>query len=188
MDSNLVVSELIRVRPITMEDTDMVVMWRANPRVINNFLYRGPFTADIHRKWMETKVASGEVVQFIIEECEVSEAGCEQEAGCVNNREYRPVGSVYFRDLNKNDMSAEYGIFIGEDDAVGHGVGNQIAAWAVKYARDVLELKTLRLRALADNVSAVKSYENAGYVAYDKTENFMDGRDLIFMKVDFDRD
>lgn len=168
MSEKIRVDENIIVRPITMEDTDMVVRWRQNPRVLQNFLYRGPFTAEIHRNWMETKVASGEVIQFIIEENE------------------NPVGSVYYRDIDADNRTAEYGIFIGDDEAVGHGVGSKIAAWAVGYAKNVLHTSVLKLRALADNTAAVKSYEKAGYKVYDKTEDYIDGRTLLFMKVDFD--
>lgn len=163
------ISDRLRVRPITMDDTDIVVRWRNNPRVRDNFLYRGPFTREVHTNWMNTKVASGEVIQFIVEE--------------VTGEASRPIGSVYFRDIKSNPKTAEYGIFIGEDDAAGQGFGNLIASWAVEYARDEMKLEELTLRALADNISAVKSYEQAGYVQYDKKEKFIDGRDLIFMKV-----
>lgn len=175
MDIRINVDNKLIIRPITMDDTEMVVSWRNNPRVRDNFLYRGPFTAEIHENWMNTKVRDGKVIQFIVEEI------LDQ-----TDLTTRPIGSVYYRDVDMENKTAEYGIFIGEDDAAGHGYGNIIASWAVNYAKDVLKLKSLTLRALADNTSAVKSYENAGYKKYKLEENFIDGRDLVFMRVDFD--
>ena len=83
--------ERVLLRPITMEDTPRIVAWRNDPEVLQNFIYRGPFTAAVHINWTKTKVASGEVVPYVIED---------RESG-------RPVGSVYFRDVNRTFHSAE---------------------------------------------------------------------------------
>jgi len=159
------IDDILSVRTITMQDTDNIVKWRNNPRVMNNFLYRVKFTPEIHNNWMNSKVASGEVIQFII------------------LAKGLPIGSVYFRDIDYELSTAEYGIFIGEDTAVGLGYGNKIANWAVQYAKKEMKIKTLTLRVLSDNISAIKSYANAGYKCVDTIENYIDGRSLIFMNV-----
>lgn len=164
----------IYLRPITMEDTDLIVKWRNSDRVRRNFIYQALFTKEGHENWMRTKVASGEVIQFII---------CEKETE-------RPVGSVYFRDIDPVNKKAEYGIFIGEADAAGKGIGSETARLAVAYARDVMKLHKLMLRVFADNTAAVKSYEKAGFVqeACLKDEFFQNGkyRDLLLMAVIFE--
>ena len=164
------IAENIYVRHITYEDTPTVVKWRNNPRVVNNFLYRGPFTEEIHNNWMKTKVESGEVIQFVIEV---------QEYGTII-----PVGSIYYRDVDLNAGTAEYGIFIGEDDYIGRGIGSVVASWAVDYAREELNLKTLILRVLIDNLAAIRSYEKAGFIPTEVQKNYIDNRDLMLMKVD----
>ncbi len=157
------------LRPITMEDTSLIVKWRNNDRVRNNFIYRETFTEEGHQKWMETKVASGEVVQFVI---------CENES-------QRAVGSVYLRDVDTVSMEAEYGIFIGEDDAIGKGYGNEAADLMCSFAADNMHLKKLILRVFKDNTAARKSYEHAGFY---KTKDLPDVecsdgevRDMILM-------
>ena len=169
----MIQGEHIYLRPIGEEDTDRIVAWRNQERVRHNFIYQKPFTREGHEAWLRTKVASGEVVQFII---------CEKETD-------RPVGSVYFRDIDRENKKAEYGIFIGEEDAAGKGIGTETARLAVAYARDVLKLHKLMLRVFADNIGAVKSYEKAGFVreAYLKDEICQDGRyrDLLLMAVRF---
>lgn len=169
-----IVGQRIYLRPITMQDTDLIVTWRNEDRVRRNFIYQAPFTREGHENWMRTKVAAGEVVQFII---------CEKETD-------RPVGSVYFRDIDRSNKKAEYGIFIGEADSAGKGIGSETARLAVDYARDVLKLHKLLLRVFADNMAAVKSYQNAGFVqeALLKDEFLQNGqyRDLILMAVLFE--
>ena len=146
------VGKLVSLRMITGDDTDLVVSWRNNERVRNNFVYREHFTRQIHENWLATKVFTGEVVQLII---------------CENARDGRPVGSVYFRYEDSDKKEAEYGIFIGEDDAIGRGFGNETALLAVEYAKEVLGIKRLMLRAFTSNEAAIRSYEHAGFVKYE---------------------
>ena len=63
-------------------------------------------------------------------------------------------------------MTAEYGIFIGEDDAAGHGYGTEAANAAVAYGFNEMHMKKLYLRVFTDNIAAVKSYEKAGFRKY----------------------
>lgn len=164
----------IFLRPIDDGDTECIVAWRNQERVRKNFIYQKPFTKEGHEEWMRTQVQTGRVVQFII---------CEKDTG-------RPVGSVYFRDIDRENKKAEYGIFIGEADAAGRGIGTETARLAVSYARDVLKLHKLMLRVFADNAGAVKSYEKAGFVreAHLKDEFFQDGhyRDMLLMAIFFE--
>ena len=99
------------LRPITDADTDLIVKWRNTPSVVQNFIFRQTFTPEMHRSWLTTKVATGQVVQYII----------------LDNADGKPVGSVYYRDIDNHNRSAEYGIFIGEESARGKGLGTETA-------------------------------------------------------------
>lgn len=160
------IDDRLSVRPINIYDTDNIIKWRNNPRVMNNFLYRTPFTPEIHNNWMATKIANKEAIQFIILANDI------------------PVGSVYFRDIDYDLSVAEYGIFIGEDNAIGLGYGTIIANWAVEYAKSELGMKSLRLRVLSGNTVALKIYTGVGYKCVDTTEDYIDGRDLILMNIE----
>lgn len=168
--------EKVRLRPINDGDTDRIVSWRNNPAVRQNFIFRQTFTPEMHRAWMETKVAAGDVVQYIIED---------------RTDANRPVGSVYYRDLDDVHESAEYGIFIGEDSARGKGLGSETAALFVRFGLEYLGLHRISLRVLAGNDSACRSYEKAGFVREGVFRDMvkLDGvyRDVIFMSVLADR-
>ena len=158
----------IYLRPMTEEDTDLIVTWRNRDFVRRNFIYRELFTREGHLKWLETMVKTGKVVQFII---------------CT--KEDRPVGSVYLRDIDRQHRKAEYGIFIGEEDALSCGYGTQAAELVKQYAFEVLGLHKLMLRLLSGNDRAKRSYEKAGFVqeAYLKDELYLEEgyRDEILM-------
>lgn len=134
------------LRPMTIEDTDRIVSWRNQDFVRNNFLYRKPFTREGHLEWIRTQVEKGYVVQFMI---------------CL--KEYGAIGSVYFREIDREKKTAEYGIFLGERELLGRGYGTQAAKCALAYAFGELGLERVFLRYLEENVGARISYERAGF-------------------------
>lgn len=148
--NQIIKSQRLVLRPITENDTDLIVCWRNKDFVKNNFLYREELTEEIHNNWLETKVKTGNVIQFIIE--------FEGENNII------PVGSVYLRDIDYANSCAEFGIFIGDKKALGKGIGTETAKLILDFAHNQLGLHRIFLRLLADNTAAYKSYRKAGFV------------------------
>jgi RimJ/RimL family protein N-acetyltransferase len=163
--------EQVHLRFMTAEDTPKIVAWRNQEFVRRNFIYQKPFTPEGHLRWMAEQVEPGHVVQFII---------------CLADG--REIGSVYFRDIDRKARTAEYGIFIGEADALGCGYGSQAAKLALQYAFDTMHLQKVFLRFLEGNEGAHKSYENAGFrMMEDKREEVLleqGERQVLFMEID----
>lgn len=161
----------VRLRPIKMEDTHLIVKWRNTEVVRSNFIFRQVFTPEMHETWMTTKVETGEVIQYIIEDLENG----------------LPVGSIYFRDLDYTHESAEYGIFIGEDCARGKGFGSEAAKLFVEFGLKIVGLHRISLRVLSGNDAAYQSYRKAGFVQEGVFRHMvkLDGvfRDVVFMAV-----
>ena len=147
-DLHLINGEKVSLRPISREDTPLIVAWRNKPSVYRHFIFRQPFTPQLHENWLKTKVDTGQVIQYIIME----------------NPRRRPIGSVYYRDVDPVNESAEYGIFIGEEDALGRGLGTETARLFTRFGLDVLKLHRISLRVLGGNDIARRSYEKAGFV------------------------
>ena len=163
-------SEKVYLRLMETEDTEKIVIWRNRDFVRRNFIYQEPFTKEGHLSWIRDRVRPGHVVQFII---------------CLSDG--REIGSVYFRDIDRKKGIAEYGIFIGEKDALGCGYGTQAAKAALEYAFTKLRLDKVFLRFLSDNIGAQKSYEHAGFRMADRTETVvtMQGeQEVRFMEID----
>lgn len=160
----------VYLRPMEISDTERIVNWRNQDFVRKNFIYQDLFTKEGHLSWIRTQVEPGHVVQFII---------------CLSDG--REIGSVYFRDIDRAKGAAEYGIFIGEEDALGCGYGTAAAKAALVYAFTKLHMRKVFLRFLADNVGAQKSYERAGFRMTDRTETVMTlqgEREVCFMEID----
>ena len=161
--------ERVVLRPITDADTDDIVRWRNDPEVWRYFLFREPFTPELHRAWLRDRVATGRVIQYII---------TERESG-------RSVGSVYFRDVDRKNESAEYGIFIGERDARGRGIGTETARLFTDFGLNVLGLHRISLKVLGGNEIAQRSYEKAGFRTEGVFRDYvkLDGvfTDVVFM-------
>ena len=165
---NKITGEKIYLVPINRSHTPLIVKWRNNPSVRNNFIFREEFTEQLHNAWLDTKVASGEVVQFVIYDVKD-----------------KPVGSVYLRDIDSINKKAEFGIFIGEDDERGKGYGSEATRLICSYGFERLSLHKIMLRVFAFNSSASRSYERCGFEreAYLRDEVYIDGKyeDIILM-------
>ena len=163
------VSAGVYLRPMTYDDTDLIVAWRNSDAVRKNFIYQALFTRESHENWIRTMVETGKVVQMII---------CDSASD-------KPLGSVYIRDIDRHHNKAEYGIFIGESSARGRGIGTAAAGLMLRYCFEEEKLHRVYLRALSDNAVAIRSYEKAGFVkeGYLKDDVCIDGqyRDIVWM-------
>lgn len=161
----------VYLRPMTVEDTPKIVAWRNKDFVRKNFIYQELFTEEGHLSWIKNQIEPGHVVQFII---------------CLENG--REIGSVYFRDIDRENKSAEYGIFIGEEDAIGCGYGSQTARLALEYAFDTMELDKVFLRFLSENIGARISYEHAGFRLIENRQEKVSLKQgectVLFMEID----
>lgn len=167
---NKISTQNIYLRPITLDDTELIVKWRNTQYVQENFIFRNTLTPQMHKKWMSTKVAKGEVVQYII---------CEPD----NN----PIGSVYYRDIDRLEKSAEFGIFIGESSALGKGYGKEAISLFVQYGFNSMGLRKIFLRVLDSNKRAKHLYEKVGFkTSYEEKETiYPSGEEVnvIFMEI-----
>lgn len=95
-----------------------------------------------------------------------------------------PLGSVYLQNFEEEHKKAEEGIFLGEEQAHGKGIGTEAAKLMLDYAFGELGLHKVAARVLAYNKASMRIHEKAGYVqeAYFKEELFLNGQyeDLVF--------
>ena len=159
----------VTLRPIPPPDRYLIFMWRTTPSVVQKLFFRPTSPPVMPRCWLATTVATGRVVQYII----------------LDNADGKPVGSVYYRDIDNHNRSAEYGIFIGEESARGKGLGTEAARLFTQFGVDTLHLHRISLRVLAENAAARRSYEKAGFVQEGvfRDMELLDGayRDVVFM-------
>ncbi len=150
----------VEIRKIDENDTMNIVKWRNNPKVLCHFIDQRELSYDAHASWMQNYVNTGKVSQFII---------------VVDGQD---VGSVFIRDIDHDKKIGEYGIFIGEDNFRGLGVGSKASRLILEYAFNSLGLNTIFLRVVESNVRAIKSYLNLGFKLSDRKEG-----NVLFMEM-----
>ena len=164
-------TDTIALRPITEADTQQILLWRNSQAVKQYFIYRKDITPEEHLNWLNTRVKTGKVHQFIIT---LKDSGAS-------------VGSVYIQSVDYVHKNAEYGIFIGDINARGKGCGTDAAKLMIRYSFETLGLHKLYLRVLANNSAAIRSYEKAGFITESimRDEIFADGKfhDVIRMSI-----
>lgn len=157
------------IRPIAIDDTDLVLKWRNSEKVVKNFIYRKEVTREDHINWIRNKVEKGFVHQFIV----------------CSRADDKPIGVVYLQNFEEDCKKAESGIFLGE--IYGKGVGTEAYKLLLDYAFDELKLHKVVARVLADNEASIKLHLKTGYTqeAHLKDELFLDGKyeDLIMFGV-----
>lgn len=160
-------NDKVYLRMMDKEDTPLIIKWRNAPHVVENFIYRKPLTEADHLSWIANKVEKGQVVQFVLGITETHEE----------------IGSIYFRDIDRENECCEFGIFIGEKDALGKGYGFLGQKLSLEYAVNKMHMKTINLRVLSKNASAVHVYEKCGFKPIDgMNEITADGEKVIFMR------
>lgn len=73
------------------------------------------------------------------------------------------IGITRLMFIDFESKNAEFGIYIGENAARGHGVGQQALNLTLKQGFMDLGLEKIYLRVSEKNISAVKVYEKAGF-------------------------
>ncbi|MBQ9563998.1 MAG: GNAT family N-acetyltransferase, partial [Synergistaceae bacterium] len=114
-----------------------------------------------------TMIETGKAIQFII------------------LVDQRAIGSVYFRDIDNEHRKAEYGIFIGENNAINYGYGTAACKLACQYGFEKMKWHKIFLRVFASNQRAIRSYQKAGFIqeAILHDDVYVQGefRDIILM-------
>lgn len=149
------IKDCIYIRPISYEDTDLIVKWRNQDNVRQYFFFREEFTRQMHENWMKNKVETGEVVQFVV---------------CLKEND-TPVGSTYLRDIDREKGTAEYGVFLGPEEIRGMGVGKRALDLTLEYAWNELKLNKVISRAISSNKPSVYSFVNSGFTIDGETED-----------------
>ena len=167
----LLQGERLRLRKMTLADTEKIISWRNQSFVRKNFIYQKSFTVEGHQRWVHDMIETGKAEQFIM----------------VRTDNEREIGSVYFRDIDNVHHKAEFGIFIGDPDSVHQGYGTEACKLACDYGFEVMRWHKIFLRVLGSNVSAIRSYEKAGFLmeAFLKDDVFIGDKycDIVLMAI-----
>lgn len=93
----------ISLRPITLSDTQNLIKWRNDERVINHCLSRATITEDSHREFYKDNIETAKYKQFIVE--------CLVEGFPI----IYPIATVYLKDMDYTNKRCELCVFTSTD-------------------------------------------------------------------------
>lgn len=153
----------ITLRPIKKSDLHILNIWKNDEEL---YMYLGggfqPLSEDQQEKWMDSIVdMTGNSRRFMI-----------------MDRDKNPIGMVGLYDINWIHRTCEIGAYIGEIDARGNGYAKEACFLIESFAANYLNLRKIKLKVVADNVTAKKMWENLGYqtIGEYKQERFIKGK------------
>lgn len=165
-------SDKIYLRGVLETDLSLYKTWIDDP-VVTYYMEMGwkPIS-DIELKNIYAEASdSNETVMFVI----------------VDKKTNKPIGVTGLYLIQWICRRAQYRILIGDPDYWNKGVGAEATRLILKYAFERLNLEVVYLGVNADNIGAVRSYENAGFVHEGKQRKFVyrNGRyyDVLNMSV-----
>lgn len=94
----------VYIRPITEDDTELILQWRNSDFVRSHSLTKAPISRESHLKYFKEKVLTGLVKQYIVE-C------IEPNTGVVTY----PIATIYLKDFDKENHRCELCVFTSND-------------------------------------------------------------------------
>ena len=95
----------IVLRPITLEDGNLIVQWRNDEIIRNHCMSRNEVTLESNARFYNEFVATGKYKQFIVERIE-------EDFGVIAY----PIATVYLKDMDYGNKRCELCIFTSTDD------------------------------------------------------------------------
>lgn len=119
--------------------------WRNAPHVARYFQIQAIDMAT-HFNWLQKlKELPPTTVAFFIE---------------VNQKS---VGVTYFHSIDYETQSADWGIYLHDENTRGKGIGQEALKEALHYAKTTLEMRSVYLEVLSENGVAKHLYEQVGF-------------------------
>lgn len=167
----MIKGEKVYLRPILKKDLIFLNEWK-NDEETYRYLGGGfmPTSIDQQEKWLESMIyTTGNNKRFII---------CDSEN--------TPIGMVGLYSINWIHRTCEIGIYIGNKNAKGKGLGKEACLLIEQFAREYVNLRKIKLNVVSNNEAALHLWESLGYkkVGVYKDERFIKGeyKDLILME------
>lgn len=135
----------VNFREIQLADAEMIGKWRTTPRVTEFLNSDFEFSLENQENWIRNSRNRADYYHWVIES------------------DGKPVGHIQLSGINIVDQSAEWGYFIGDEEALQQGIGGHIPALLYAYCFKVLGLRTMKSQCLHTNTRVIALHLAYGY-------------------------
>lgn len=155
------VLELINFIDLTLDEKKMILAWR-NHEYIKKWMYdAGNIALKNHLKFIDSLSISKTKEYLVIK----------------RSADY--IGVVDFTDIDFAKESADIGLYANPFEKI-KGAGSLLLEAGMKYAFEILKLKTLKLEVFSDNERAIGLYRKFNFKESGK--KVADGRSVVCME------
>lgn len=138
--------ERVNLQTLEGEDAHCVALWHNDAELKSLIMGRRlPVSLEKEREWIQLNSQSETALILGIE------------------YEGKLIGIVRLMNIDWVDSKAELGIFIGEAEGRGQGLGQDATRTLLKYAFEILPLNKVYLRVLVDNARALRTFAKCGF-------------------------
>lgn len=95
---------IIFLRPVTINDSELIVRWRNAEKVIQHCLTKSLISVESNNKFFADNIVTGKYKQFIVERME-------ENSGVA----FYPIATVYLKDLDYGNKRCELCVFTSND-------------------------------------------------------------------------
>jgi UDP-4-amino-4,6-dideoxy-N-acetyl-beta-L-altrosamine N-acetyltransferase len=131
------------LRQMNEADLEKVLSWRNSDRVRLNMLSTHVITNEEHRSWFFN--LDHNTCRYLVFEYR-----------------QRPVGLVYFTEIDRNNDRCKWGFYLGETD-VPSGTGLLMGCLSMEYVFSVLNIRKLCSQVLSNNETSIKYHHKLGF-------------------------
>ena len=142
----MIVGKKTQLRAIEKEDMVIFQKWMNDPLLTIWLGPRFPISLDEQNRWYEKLITDTSKRKYLIE-----------------NLEGKPIGVVSLMALDLKNRCSEFGIYLGEQEAIGKGFGKDASMTLINFAFSEVGLNRLYLYVLEENNRAIKSFEECGF-------------------------
>ena len=164
-------SERIYLSPMSIDDVNDYTKWMNDRRVTDNIHSTSKVITTIgEREWVEKLMSRGGHTFAI-----------------VSKEDDKLIGNCGLMDTDYKDGTSTIGIFIGEEEYRGKGLGAEVISLLLDYGFNELRLHNIDLAVFDFNERAIACYKKLGFKEYGRRHEcyFLDGKwhDEIWMEV-----
>ena len=142
-------NKILSLQCVSPKDAGLLATWRFSEENYDFFYEFVPTTKEHNEKWIENILNKKNELNLIAYEKE-------------NNR---PVGMISLIDIDQRNQKCEIGrVLIGNAEDRKKGYGKHLLSLVLEYAFLHLNMRKVYLEVFADNASAVRFYEKAGFI------------------------
>lgn len=164
-------AERVYLRSVEREDLARCHRWMNDEALTATLAQRYPVSLAQEADWIERAARGQDPSHLSLAICLVKDG--------------RHVGNCGLEAIDRDNRTATLGIFIGEKDWRGKGLGGEAVRALCRYAFDELDLRKIRLDVYATNPSAEKTYARVGFRREGvlRQETFRGGRPLDVIRM-----